>query len=123
MTINYTPPSWKDTIITTALSKLQKDKKYCQNYRPISILNLDYKIHTSIIATRLQKSVPDRIDEDQLGLLRRDKCKTTLEEHYTFHKIQKNRLPAALISLDGEKAFDRGNWKFLYFKVNTSQWN
>ena len=34
----------------------RKDDKYMANYRPVSLLNLDYKIYTTMLNYRLQKA-------------------------------------------------------------------
>lgn len=45
------------------------DKTEIGNYRPITILNTDYKIMTRALTTCLTKAVPDLIHPDQAGFM------------------------------------------------------
>ena len=45
--------------VTSLIPKKDKDKSLLENLRPISLLNVDYKILTKIIAKELKKSCPE----------------------------------------------------------------
>lgn len=62
------PDSWKETTITL-IHKANTDPKEIKNYRPISLLNTDYKIYATILATRVKKVLNDVIHQDQSGFL------------------------------------------------------
>ena len=49
--------SQKQAVITL-IGKKGKDRNYLENWRPISLINVDAKIASKVIATRVKKSPP-----------------------------------------------------------------
>ena len=47
-----------------------KDTLLLKNWRPITLLNIDYKIATKCMAKRLEKVLPMLIDRDQRGYVK-----------------------------------------------------
>ncbi|THH14809.1 hypothetical protein EW146_g5574 [Bondarzewia mesenterica] len=47
----------------------KKDKRRIENYRPVTLVNTDYKILTKAIATRLGKIAPSLIHKNQNGFI------------------------------------------------------
>jgi hypothetical protein len=101
--------------IITLLPKKNKNRLYLKNWRPISLLNTDYKIIAKILATRLQSILPSIIDTDQCGYIQGCYIGQNIHilEDVTFFTSKEN-IPGILLSIDFEKAFDSLNWHFLF---------
>src|SRR5258705_13000501 len=47
----------------------KKDRREISNYRPITLLNTDYKIYTKTLAIKLAKVAPNIIHPNQAGFM------------------------------------------------------
>jgi len=108
------PDSWREAIISV-IAKEGKDKTNCSNYRPISVLNIDYRLFTAILARRFENILPDIISLDQTGFIKnrqtQDNIRRTL--HIMQH-INDKKIEALIMGMDAEKAFDSVRWDFLF---------
>jgi len=103
--------------IITLLPKKDKDLMEIKNYRPISLLTVDYKIIAKTMANRLKACIGNLIHFDQSGFLKGRNIGNNIRLlldiiDFTEH----NNLPAAVVLLDIQKAFDSVSHEFL-FKV------
>ena len=56
--------------IITCIPKDSRDRRYLKNWRPITLLNVDYKIASGVIANRIKNVLPNIISETQTGFLK-----------------------------------------------------
>ena len=100
--------------ILAVIPKKDKDVRYLKNWRPLTLLNTDYKILAKSLAVRLQSVLPEIISQDQSGGIKGratyDNLRSTIDIiNYTKEK----NLPGILAFIDFEKAFDTVSWKFM----------
>ena len=56
--------------IITLLHKKGKDERFIKNWRPVSLLNIDYNIFTKTIASHVDTIISKIIHEDQSGFIK-----------------------------------------------------
>jgi hypothetical protein len=100
--------------IITCIPKEGKNKRLIKNWRPITLLNVSYKIASACIAKRLKQVLPTLINECQRGFLKgRNINDNTRLLYDTLVYTEKNNIPGMLLLIDFEKAFDSISWTFL----------
>ena len=85
-----------------------------QNYRPIALLNIAYKILAMIILKRIVPHIDDRTDKSQYGFRKK---RSTAQPLFILRRAQEMQEEAGLethiLLLDWEKAFDKVSQKKL----------
>ena len=63
--------SWSQKqAVITLIEKKGKDRSFLENWRPISLVNVDAKIMSKVIATRLKNVLPQIIHHNQAGFVK-----------------------------------------------------
>ena len=95
------------------------------NWRPITLLNVDFKIAAKAIAKRLEPILGTLIHPDQTGFVKGRYIGGNIRLVNDVMEIAKTQnLPGILTPLDFRKAFDSLEWPFImktldYFKFGT----
>ena len=107
------PTSLRQAVITV-LHKSGKDACFVKNYRPISLLNTDYKIMTKSLANRMNSTLAEIISRDQTGFIKNRYIGENIRLISDIVDITESQnLPGLLLLLDFEKAYDTVEWEFL----------
>ena len=100
--------------IISCIPKGNKDRTLLKNWRPITLLNSDYKIISNVLANRLKKHLPRIIHQDQKGFIK-DRCiaENTRLVYDIIDHLNQTQQQGLLFLIDFEKAFDSIEWKFI----------
>ncbi|MCG7892737.1 MAG: reverse transcriptase domain-containing protein, partial [Candidatus Thiodiazotropha endolucinida] len=100
--------------IITCIPKPNKCRQTLKNWRPISLLNVVYKLASAVIASRIKTVLNKLIHEDQKGFLSGRYIGENIRIIYDIlFETKKQNLPGLILSIDFEKAFDTVSWKFI----------
>ena len=104
--------------IITCLPKGNKDRTRLKNWRPITLLNSDYKIISNVLANRLKQFLPNIINQDQKGFIKgRFIGENTRLIYDIISKLDSSQTNGLLMLLDFEKAFDSVEWSFIEYTL------
>ena len=100
--------------IIKLIPKKDSEPYFVKNWRPISLLNCDYKLATKAVANHLKQVLPKLIDNDQTGFLKGRFIGENIRliDSVINFTAAKN-IPGLLLFLDFEKAFDTVEWTFI----------
>ena len=98
----------------------KSDPTDIRNYRPITILNTDYKVLTKVLALQLREHADELINKDQAGFI----PKRSIFNHIRLAKAiisyaEIVEEDGAIIALDQEKAYDRIQHDYLWKILET----
>jgi len=100
--------------VITCIPKANKSREYLKNWRPISLLNTDYKILSGVLARRIKPVLCEIINEDQKGFLKNrcisENCRLVYD---IMFELERRNKPGLLLMVDFEKAFDSVSWLYL----------
>lgn len=100
--------------VITCLPKPNKSPFYLKNWRPISLLNVIYKLASSVLASRIKTSLDKIIHEDQKGFLPGRFLGENIRLIYDIlFETKQQEIPGLILSVDFQQAFDTISWKFI----------
>lgn len=101
----------------TLIYKNKGDRQCLKNWRPISLLNVDYKILARIMSNRLKYVLPNIVSNEQTCcVMGRDISENICGIRDIIDMAEREEIEGYILKLDQEKAFDRISHQYL-FKV------
>jgi len=93
--------------VITLIEKQGKDRTLIENWRPISLINVDAKIISNVIAVRVKNVLPNIIHHNQTGYVKDCYIGETVSSIFDIMEFTNNEnIPGILIFIDFKKAFN-----------------
>ena len=101
--------------IISLIPKKGRNLDFVKHWRPIILLNSDYKILSKVIATRIKSVLGGLIGSPQTGFLQGRNISENLRKLLDAIEFTDNEnVPCLLLSIDFQKAFDRVEYSSLF---------
>ena len=101
--------------IVSIIPKARKPREFLKNWRPITLLNISYKLLSSCLANRIKTVLDTLMHENQKGFLKGRYIGENIRLLYDILEFtEQSNIPGLLLLIDFEKAFDSVSWKFLH---------
>ena len=98
----------------TLIPKGDENLSDLKNWRPISLLNIDYKILSKVLARRLEQYLPKLIHSDQTGFVNGRYIGQNIRLLSDIMEFSDSkRFQGIFLFVDFEKAFDTLEWNFI----------
>ena len=100
--------------VITLIPKENSDPRELSNWRPITLLNVDYKIASKAIVSRIEKFLPLLINSNQTGFMKGRYIGQNIRLiNDIMEQTELQGIPGILLLLDFRKAFDTIEWGFI----------
>ncbi|WVZ71503.1 hypothetical protein U9M48_020086, partial [Paspalum notatum var. saurae] len=93
---------------TITLLPKAKEVKQIQQYRPICLLNVSFKVFIKVLANRTNAVVNKIVSPSQTFMSSRNNLEGVVILYETLHELRKKKLSGVVLKLDFEKAYDEG---------------
>lgn len=94
--------------IITLLPKKERDLLLCKSWRPLTLLNVDYKILSKALALRMKSKLDNLIHEDQTGFMAGRNINHNVRKIFdVIEVVEREKVQALLVSIDFDSCFDR----------------
>lgn len=99
--------------VITIVPKL-KEANNIKQFRPICLLNVDYKYFNKVLTNRLVPIARKVIGKQQTGFIKgRNILEGVVVLHEVLHELRTSKRKGLIMKIDFEKAYDRVRWSFL----------
>ena len=127
---NHKLPETTRTGILNLLPKQGKDARYIKNRRPITLLNVDYKLIEKALAIRMDKVLKYLIHRDQTGFMKDRRIAANIRKVFDLmYYCNEENLPGVILNLDFAKCFDKidfscieGSFRYFNFPEYMITW-
>jgi hypothetical protein len=91
-----------------------KEAERIQQYRPICLLNVSFKIFTKVATIRLNMVADHVVHPSQIAFMQgRNILDGVAILHETVYELHSKKLNGVILKIDFEKAYDKVKWSFL----------